>query len=82
MGEFALFPLVFKGVSMGGAWLRLRDGMNVFNKQDASTAQKLLQQMRSTSTAELPAVELHMFPDEPSDVESRPELEVGTLTAG
>eukprot|EP00435_Cladocopium_sp_Y103_P062081 s109_g23.t1 len=49
---------------------QLKEGMNVLNKKDASTAQKLFQQMRSTSTAELPAVELHMFPDEPSNVDS------------
>ena len=67
---------------MGGARLRLRDGLNVLNRKDASTAQKLLSQMLSTSTADLPAVELHMFPDEPSDVESQPEVEAGILAAG
>ena len=67
------------GARPGCARLRLKEGMNVLNKKDASTAQKLFQQMRSTSTAELPAVELHMFPDEPSNVESCPHL---TLISG
>ena len=52
------------------ARLRLKEGMSVLTKKDASAAQNLLSQMRSTSTAELPAVELHMFPDEPLNVES------------
>ena len=49
--------------------VRLKEGINVLNRKDASLGQKLIQQMRSTSTADLPAVELHMFPDDPSDVE-------------
>jgi len=50
--------------------VRLKEGINVLNRKDASLGQKLIQQMRSTSTADLPAVELHMFPDDPSDVDS------------
>ena len=57
-------------------FVRLKEGLSVLNKKDASTAQKLIQQMRGTSTAELPAVELHMFPEDPSNVVPQPKFTV------
>ena len=45
--------------------------MNAAKKTELDFPKELLKQMSSKGTAKLPAVDLHMFPDRPLDIDSQ-----------
>ncbi|CAK9024870.1 Uncharacterized protein SCF082_LOCUS16816, partial [Durusdinium trenchii] len=50
---------------------QIKESLNAANKTELDFPKELLKQMSSKGTAKLPAVDLHMFPERPLDIDSQ-----------